>query len=147
MKELAWRERVILARLIVALADDDAPAVVTAMRAAWFATVASSEGVALAAARVLFDRCDRASTDGLPFPLFLRSLEQRDRFLSMPDQLMLVARVSMLIRGLSMALGAPVRVAPLWRPLAAGVIAEDEARARREDEARARREAADGVTV
>ncbi len=131
MKELAWSERVTLSRLIVALADDDAAGVVAAMRAAGFSTRASNDAVAVAVARVMFDRCDRASTEGLPFPLFLRELEHRDRFVTMPDRLILVGRVSMLIRGLSIALGAPVRVAPLWRPLAVRVLEEDAARNRR----------------
>lgn len=57
---------------------------------------------------------DRDVIRASPYQL-LRTLEGRDKLLSIPRDYMLVARVSLLIRGLARKLGYDISMAQLWK--------------------------------
>ncbi len=114
-----------LSRLIIALADDDTPRVVALMHEAGLRTARMSSEAASAIATIYFDQCDASVTEGMNVQEYLETIEARDPSSGFPERLLMAARVSLLMRGLAMHLGTPVRVARTWRPYATDVLVED----------------------
>ena len=140
-KALSAVQRTTLARLVVALADGDDDAAVAAVRAMGFATRRSDRAVALDFARYYFDenRAAGATARGgggggggglLPSPPhFTAQLNRRDPIRAMPEEYMLVARASLLLRGLAAKLRVPLSCADAWSADARAWLAEADAAA------------------
>lgn len=113
-----------LARLIVALARSDAggdgdAAVAAAAEAMGFRTRQMEPRVLCALGRVLFDR----DVPGEGPSRVLKRLDARDRLVSLPDDLVLAARVSLLLRGMSQLMAQrSIATASLWQPEARRVL-------------------------
>ena len=109
-KSLTPLERVRLARLYVALADHDEEAIVAAAIDMGVRTKSMDRSVILDFAVHFFDR----DVAPLSPPAFLLSLRARDKITSLPHEYMLVARSSLLLRGLGGKLRAPQQCARSW---------------------------------
>ena len=122
--------RLRLARLLVALAaaDPASPAdrarVASCMTAMGFATAKGDPDVSYAVARVFFDRSDSIVTGGLHVQQFLEKLSAADAVTSIGDDYVLVARASLMLRGLAGQLNQHRSTAVAWRPLAERVLRE-----------------------
>ena len=111
-KTLRPEQRVHLARLYVALHDGDEDGVVAAAVAMGTRTKNMNRDVLLRFATHFFDR-DIADPPMSP-PAFLLSLRAIDPITSLPREYMLVARSSLLLRGLSAKLRAPQKISDVW---------------------------------
>jgi predicted unusual protein kinase regulating ubiquinone biosynthesis (AarF/ABC1/UbiB family) len=109
-KSLSHMQRARLARLYVALAERDEDAIVTAAIDMGVRTQNMDKGVIVDFATHFFDR----DVAPLSPPAFLVSLRARDRITSLPHEYMLVARSSLLLRGLGAKLRAPQQCARSW---------------------------------
>lgn len=98
VKRMPFEDRVVLARLIVALADDDTPRAAAIMHEAGLRTARMSTEAAAALAVTYFDRCDSEVTEGLNLQEFLERVEARDPSSGFPEKLLMAARVSLLMR-------------------------------------------------
>ena len=76
-------------------------------------------------ATMYLDRDDKSVTEGLNPQIFMEQLEHRDPVTNMPDDYVMAFRVSMLLRGLSYAMGYPISHADEWRSIAEQVVATD----------------------
>lgn len=116
---LAPEHRAALARIVVALADDDRRAAVEGMRAAGYETVHSDDDLCWRIACIAFDRDDREITQGKDLQAFMEEQAKRDPVVHTADALVMPSRNSLLLRGLGIALGRPISVARAWRDEAA----------------------------
>lgn len=133
---LSDEQRRRLARLVVALArtgrggsggggggggHGDTAAVAAAAEAMGFRTKRMDPDVLCALGSVLFDR----DVPGEGPSRVLKRLDSRDRLLALPDDLVLAARVSLLLRGMSQLMAQRrIGTASLWQPEAERVMRE-----------------------
>ncbi|KAI9182981.1 hypothetical protein H9P43_003897 [Blastocladiella emersonii ATCC 22665] len=124
VKALSRSHRRHLARLIVALADEDRAAVLAAMRAA---SLRSEKGDpdTLYRTGVMFLASDENDM-GINVQQYSEILAARDPMVAVPDWIVIALRMTLLLRGLGTLLAphAPVNSAKLWRPIAERVLAE-----------------------
>ena len=122
-KTLTPEQRANLARLYVALHDGDDEGVVDATVAMGMRTRRMDGKVIRRFATHFFDR-DLAP---LSPPQFLLQLRSEDLITALPKEYMLVARSSLLLRGLGAKLHAPQRVSSVWAKEARRYLREYEA--------------------
>jgi aarF domain-containing kinase len=82
------------------------------------------EDVAYRLAMFWNDRDTPDVTLGLNLQEFLDEMERRDPVIRAPKDMVMIARVSMLLRGMANAFNVRLRVAEAWRPHAAALLAE-----------------------
>eukprot|EP01083_Nonionella_stella_P095031 266718_1 len=133
VKHLDQKYRIRFARLILELArEHDTGAdpcgtndsVVAAMREMGYITKHSNPTVLCQNARLFFDRDSPDVTEGMMVPFFMEELHRRDPLTHMPDEYVMVNRVSFMLRGTSAALGHQVSTAKMWRPFAERFLKE-----------------------
>ncbi|EOD33851.1 ABC1 family protein [Emiliania huxleyi CCMP1516] len=109
-KTLSARQRASLARLYMGLSARDDDAVVSAAVEMGMRTKHMDRSVIVQFATHFFDR---NVADCSP-PAFLLQLNQQDKITALPKEYMLVARSSLLLRGLGAKLQAPQHVSAVW---------------------------------
>ena len=73
-------------------------------------------------ARLYFDKDDRVTTGGRNPQAVVEDLQARDPVRVVPDSFVLVARASLMLRGLGHMLNQHRSCAAAWAPLAEGVL-------------------------
>ena len=131
VKLISPEDRLRLARLVVALADADAAApahVATVARLIHdmgLTTRRNDPDTLFRLARVYFDRDDLIATEGLHVQAYIEKLQAADPLVSAPQSFVLVARASIMLRGLGHMLNQHRSGAQAWRPLAVRVLREN----------------------
>mmetsp|Transcript_13476 Transcript_13476/g.31324 ORF Transcript_13476/g.31324 Transcript_13476/m.31324 type:complete len:90 (+) Transcript_13476:1675-1944(+) len=69
-------------------------------------------------AKVAFDQDNEKLTDGKHIQVFMEDLEKADPIVSVPRELFMVSRTSILLRGLAHALRQSRSIAEVWKPIA-----------------------------
>ena len=128
VKVLGEAERLKVARLMVALARADPGrrehrgAVAALMRDMGFATERNDADVIFENAVLFFDRDDDLVTGGKNTQAYIEELQARDATVALGDDYVLVARASLMLRGLGHLLNQHRSVARAWAPLAEKVL-------------------------
>ncbi|CAM9857266.1 unnamed protein product [Laminaria digitata] len=118
VKHMELEQRVKLARLILALAEDDREAVVAAYTAMGVRTKNMDPEVLYLHAKAFFD-CDHKDVlGGVNIQTYLETLQERDPMLQLGDEYLMAARVASILRGLAYAVKHKPFVAKLWAPQA-----------------------------
>jgi len=123
VKCLTLEERLLYARLLVALADQDSFGIVSAYKAMGVRTKYNCPAVLQAWATILNDRDDASVLEGHNFQNYMEELNRRDPILQAPTTFVLVQRASCLLRGCAIVLGQPVSLAQKWREKAQDLLA------------------------
>jgi aarF domain-containing kinase len=123
VKTLTLEERVLYARLIVALADGDVFSIVEAYKAMGVRTQRNTPAVLQAWATILNDRDDAAVLEGHNYQSYMEELNRRDPILEAPTTFVLVQRASCLLRGCAIVLGHPVSLAEKFKGKALELLA------------------------
>eukprot|EP00505_MAST-04D_sp_SCG-Rhode-Island_P002028 Stramenopile-MAST_4_protein_2028 len=127
VKHLDPKTRVDIARLIVALANEDKEEAVRVMvEEQNLVTKRMDPYVIYKLAEISWNRDDLVVTEGLNIQLFLEYLDKRDPVVSNRDEFIMPSRMAVMLRGLSFALKYPVRPAELWLPFAQEIIQQYE---------------------
>ena len=125
-KRINRKTRLGLARLIVALCDDDEEAIVSATVANGLRTRDMDPWVLEMHSRIAFDNQDQETTlGGLDIQSFARSLDTRDPIVSSDDELVMCTRCVMMLMGLSYGLGLKQRICKLLETTARRVLMEE----------------------
>ena len=122
-KRLAPEPRRAIAELMVKVADD-APAaeVAAAFRRVGVRTEKGGDEFLSKLARLMFGRVTLEMLE----PKWHRELHRSDKVAHFPPDLLMVHRVALILRGLSVALRYNLAVAEVWRPFAAGLLDGEE---------------------
>lgn len=110
-----------LAKLCIALCRDDRPEVVRSIRDLGFETKNSRDDLQYRLIAFWLDRDTDDILQGHNWQSFVDYIEHEDPIVdgkTFPSQMVMPARVSMLLRGLGLAFGLKFSVCKLWRPYA-----------------------------
>ena len=130
VKMLSRAQRLQLARVIVALdrSRDGSPQnkrrVAELVGEMGLVTKKNDPEVLYSLAQLFFDRDDPLVTRGLNTHAYIEALADADATVSMCDDFFLVARASLMLRGLGHLLNQHRSVAALWAPIAERVLRE-----------------------
>jgi len=113
-----------LARLLVAVGDQDRAGIVDAFVDLGVRSERMDPQFLEANARLLFGRVDGEFTGGRPLLDFLADLRTWDRLTVIPGEIYLPARAATMLRGLSLLLQCNVSIAEEWRSTALSALAE-----------------------
>ena len=123
VKRLTKETRLLFARLVVALDDDNKDEIIRLMKEAGFKTKNMDPEVIYLYAKVSYDEINDNILEGKHVQYFMEDLEARDPIVELPRELLMASRCSLLLRGLACALHQNRRVATAWRPIAEKVLA------------------------
>lgn len=124
VKLLTLEQRLVLARLIKALCDNDDERIHKSMLEMGFQTKHNKREVATKLARLYFDRNNKASTDGLHVQLYVEKLQQQDPIVSQADDYLMAGRVAIMLRGFGDHLHQHRSTAQAWLPFAEALLRE-----------------------
>ena len=130
VKVLTREERLKVARLMVGLASADEKnpahraAVAALLRDMGFSTARNDPDVIYANAVLFFDRDDELVTGGKNTQAYIEELQARDATVTLGDAYVLVARCSLMLRGLGHMLNQHRSAAAAWAPIARRVLRE-----------------------
>ncbi|KAI8617245.1 ABC1 family-domain-containing protein [Chytriomyces sp. MP71] len=124
IKILSTEERLFVARLYKALADEDRAELKRLSIEGGYKSKFNDQDVIFKMARVGFDQDGRQVTDGLNLQQFADKMYRIDPWEKTLDALIMPMRVSLLIRGVGLMLNHPVSVAHAWRPFAEQALRE-----------------------
>ena len=119
------QQRHLFCRILIALDDDDREEVVRLMKEAGFLSERVDPDVIFTCAKVSYDQDSKELTNGKHIQMFMEDLQRRDPIVKLPEKIMMIARTSLLLRGLAHALNQSRSVAKIWRPIAERVLNED----------------------
>jgi len=125
VKRLSKEKRVLFAKLIVALDDDNRDEIIRLMQEAGFRSQKMDPEVIYLYAKVGYDQDNASLTNNMHIQMFMEELESRDPIIQLPNDFIMISRASLILRGLSHALHQSRSVARCWRPLAERVIQEE----------------------
>ena len=126
MKVIEKEHRVNLAKLVIALAENDPEATVRVMAEDLGVRTKHMDPYVLKKLATMFmDRDDLRVTEGLNPQLFMEKLEKLDPIVSVPDDYVMAFRVSLLLRGLSHALRYEISHAQAWESIAHQILKDD----------------------
>jgi aarF domain-containing kinase len=122
VRDMSVAQRRDLGRLVLALADRRASdgRIAGLFRELGFRSKLGSEELAARIARIMFDADDHSDSPAA----VLRSLAALDSIEQFPLEFVMAARVSLILRGLGLAVGVRVRTAELWKPYALECLRE-----------------------
>eukprot|EP00903_Cladosiphon_okamuranus_P009325 g8894.t2 len=118
VKHMDLEQRVKLARLMVALDEDDQEAVVAAYIDMGIRTKRMDPEVLYLHAKVCFDCDHKDDLGGFNIQTYLEMLQERDPVLKLSDDYVMVGRVAAILRGLGYAVKHKPSTAKLWAPQA-----------------------------
>lgn len=119
------QQRHLFCRILIALDDNDREEVVRLMKEAGFLSERMDPDVIFTYAKVSYDQDSKELTNGKHIQMFMEDLQRRDPIVKLPEKFMMIARTSLLLRGLAHALNQSRSVAKIWRPIAERVLNED----------------------
>lgn len=125
VKKISKETRILFAKLIVALDEDNKGEIVRLMKEAGMKTRRMDPEVLYLYAKVSYDTINDQILGGKHVQLFMEDLEARDPIVQLPTELLMASRCSILLRGLAMALHQNRRVAAAWRPIAERVLLQE----------------------
>jgi len=125
VKKISEQTRLLFARLIIALDEDNKEKIVELMKEAGMKTKNMDPEVIYLYAKVNYDTINDEILGGKHVQLFMEDLEARDPIVQLPTELLMASRCSILLRGLAIALHQNRRVAPAWRPIAERVLEQE----------------------
>ncbi|CAM9173352.1 unnamed protein product [Pylaiella littoralis] len=118
VKHMGLEQRVKLARLIVALDEDDREAVVAAYIDMGVRTKHMDPEVLYLHAKACFDCDHKDNLGGSNIQTYLEMLQERDPVLKLSDDYVMAGRVATILRGLGYAVKHKPSTAKLWAPQA-----------------------------
>ena len=125
VKVLTKEERLLFAKIIVALADEDKERVCGLLKEAGYSSRYMDHDIMYKFARVGYDEDNEELTEGKHIQLFMDHLHALDPVKEVPQQYIMASRVSILLRGLGHAVHQSRSVAKAWRPIAERVLREE----------------------
>jgi aarF domain-containing kinase len=125
VKKISKETRILFARLIIALDDDNKNDIVRLMKEAGMKTKNMDPEVLYLYAKVSYDTINNKILGGKHVQLFMEDLEARDPIVQLPTELLMASRCSILLRGLAVALHQNRSVAGAWRPIAERVLQQE----------------------
>jgi aarF domain-containing kinase len=125
VKRLDKQTRHLFARIILALCDDDRPRIIELMKEAGFRSKTMNPDVIFLYAKVSYDMDNQELTGGKHIQMFMEDIEKMDPIVQLPQDLIMIGRTSLLLRGLCHALHQPRSIAHAWKPIAERVLRED----------------------
>ena len=126
VKAITKEERLLLCKIVIALANDDKASLVKLMAEAGYKSKNMDEEVIYKFAKVSYDEDNDILTEGMHIQLFLDDLEARDPVSSLPEAYIMVGRTSVILRGLAHALRQPRSIAKAWEPIARQVLKSEQ---------------------
>lgn len=124
-QHLDKEHRHLFARIIIALDDKNQMEVVRLMKEAGFESKWMDPDVIYSYAKVSYDQDSKELTNGKHIQMYMEDLQRKDPVQHLPEKFMMIARTSILLRGLAHALKQSRSVAKNWRPIAERVLQED----------------------
>eukprot|EP00164_Ancoracysta_twista_P003420 GFYU01004561.1.p1 GENE.GFYU01004561.1~~GFYU01004561.1.p1 ORF type:complete len:646 (-),score=186.86 GFYU01004561.1:56-1993(-) len=124
VKRVRDEDRRQLAKIIIALADDDVETASHLLREAGMKTRENSMFVLGKLAQIWFDKDDMEVTEGKNLQLYMEHLTELDPVETFPQELVMAGRVVILLRGLGTHLQHPLSVAKFWRTKAEKALKE-----------------------
>ena len=76
-------------------------------------------------AQITLDQDNKTVTQGMHIQNFMEWLQKEDPVIELPREFVMVARVSLLLRGLGHAIGQERNIADCWKERAATVLIEN----------------------
>jgi aarF domain-containing kinase len=125
VKSLTTEERLHMCKLIIALAEDNKNEIVKLMKEAGFQSKTMKEDVIYKYARVSYDEDNDELTEGMHIQLYMEELQRQDPIEQLPDQYIMVGRISVMLRGFAHALRQSRSIAKAWKPIAEKVLKEE----------------------
>jgi aarF domain-containing kinase len=101
VKRLTKETRVLFAKILIALDDDNREEVVRLMKEAGFKTKNMDPEVIYLYAKVSYDEINDRILGGKHVQYFMEDLEARDPIVELPKELLMASRCSLLLRGLA----------------------------------------------
>ena len=126
VKQLTKPQRLLLCKLIIALANDDKQRIVDLMVESGFRTKHMNPEVLYLYSKVSFDEDNSEITKGLHIQEFMEHLDATDPVEELVKEYVMVSRVSIILRGLAHAIGQARSVAKVWKPIAEKVLKREE---------------------
>ena len=124
-KSLTKEARHLFCKIIIALDEDNKEEIVKLVREAGYRSEKMDPECMYLYARVGYDQDSRKLTGGKHIQMFMEELNARDPIEQFPTDYLMVARTSVLLRGLAHVLHQRRSVAKIWRPIAERVLKED----------------------
>jgi len=118
VKKLSEEQRILMCKMIIALADEDKNEVVRLMRETGYRSRNMDPEVMYTFCKVSFDEDNMKITDGMHIQEFLEYLEKSDPVENVGRDFIMVSRVTILLRGLAHSLKQSRSIAKLWKPIA-----------------------------
>jgi len=122
VKRLSDDVRHLFCKLVIALDDDNKEEIVRLSKEAGYKSKHMNQDIIYKYAKVAYDEDNPQITEGRHIQLFMEYLEDTDPVDQLPEDLIMIARVSIMLRGLAHNLQQPRSAARLWRPLAEDVL-------------------------
>ena len=118
VKVLTKEERLLLCRIIVALANHDKESVVSLLKEAGYKTKYMDPNIMYRFATLSYDEDNPELTEGKHIQVYMEHLHDNDPVEHLPQQYIMASRVSILLRGLGHAVHQSRSVAKAWKPIA-----------------------------
>jgi len=125
VKTLTKEQRHLMCRILIALDDDDREEVVRLVREAGYKSRDMSPKNLFMYAKVAYDDDSSDVLNGKHLQILMEELNAEDPVEQFPTQFLMVARMSIILRGLAHALSQSRSVAKSWRPIAEKVLKQD----------------------
>lgn len=124
-KVLSPADRKLLARLIVALADRDQPTIVESFKQMGYSSERMDPTIIDKYATIYFQDNSRQVTENMNMQLYMEELNRRDPAKALPDQFLIAARCSLILRGVGQLMGVwKFDGAKAWKSHALKVLSE-----------------------
>jgi aarF domain-containing kinase len=125
VKELSKQDRIVLAEMIVALANKDKDRVYQISMDTGFRTKFNNKDVIYNMTTISLDQDGRQVTQGLNIQQFMDTQFEKDPWSRTNDMVIMPMRMSLLLRGVGVMLGHPVSTARAWKPIAEEVLRKE----------------------
>jgi len=125
VKALSKEDRLLMCKIIVALADEKKEEVIRLMKEAGYKSQNMNKDVIYLYAKVSYDEDNDELTGGTHIQLFMEDIQAKDPIEALPKDFIMVGRISVMLRGLGHALHQPRSVAKAWRPIAESVLKKE----------------------
>ena len=124
VKRLTNEDRKDLSKLILLLCDKKEKEVIDLVKQMGFTTEKNNDQVLYETVVMGFDSDELAFKAGMSIHQFMEEMNRRDKTKTIPEQYVMVVRVSMLLRGIATLLGIqePISVCDYWKPYAEQVL-------------------------
>lgn len=125
VKTISKKDRLLMCKLIIALADENKENVFHIMKEAGYKSEKMDKDIIYRYAKVCYDEDNAELTDKKHIQIFLEDMHSRDPVEQLPKDFIMVGRASIMLRGLSHALHQSRSIAKAWKPLAEQVLREE----------------------